>query len=183
VTRAERVLDAAIQVVGEGGLRALTHRAVDASADLPVGSTSNLYRSREALLRAMVDRIVTVEGEGWTQLAGELRPTTVDELADALTALIAMVTGPARALSLARYALFVEAARDDELQRRVGEAAAIVAAWSEEWLGAIGSTEPVADARVVMGFLDGVILHRLSYPDPPWDVAALLRRLLRALVG
>jgi DNA-binding transcriptional regulator YbjK len=177
------VLDAAIQVVGEGGLRALTHRAVDVSAGLPIGSTSNLYRSREALLRAMIDRIVTVEGEGWTHLAAELQPTTVDELADALVALVVMVTGPARALSLARYALFVEAARDDELQQRVGEAAAVVAAWSEEWLVAIGSTDPVDDARIVMAFLDGVILHRLSYPDPAWDVAGLLRRLLRTLVA
>jgi DNA-binding transcriptional regulator YbjK len=182
VTRAERVLDAAIQVVGQGGLRALTHRAVDASAGLPVGSTSNLYRSREALLRAMVDRIVAVEGEGWTQLAGELKPTTVDELADALALLIAMVTGPARSLSLARYALFVEAARDVELQRRVGEAAATVAAWSEQWLSAVGSTDPVGDAQIVMGFLDGVILHRLAYPEPAWDVAVLLRRLLHSLV-
>src|SRR5262245_42599709 len=44
------LLDAAIEVLAERGTRGLTHRAVDARAGLPLGSTSNRFRTRNALL-------------------------------------------------------------------------------------------------------------------------------------
>ena len=50
----ERVLDAAIEVLGTRGLRGLTHRAVDEVAGIPQGSTSNYFRTRESLLEAVV---------------------------------------------------------------------------------------------------------------------------------
>ncbi len=49
-TRRDDLLDAAICVLGESGIRGLTHRAVDAAAGLPAGSASNLFRTRDALL-------------------------------------------------------------------------------------------------------------------------------------
>ncbi|MFC7482775.1 TetR/AcrR family transcriptional regulator [Luedemannella flava] len=58
VNRRDDLLDAAITVLGEGGMRALTHRAVDAAAGLPAGSTSNYFRTRDALLGAVIDRFV-----------------------------------------------------------------------------------------------------------------------------
>ena len=42
-------VDEAVDLLGEQGVRAVTHRAVDAAAGLPVGATSNLFRTREAL--------------------------------------------------------------------------------------------------------------------------------------
>ncbi len=49
---------AAQRVVGAGGLRALTHRAVDADAGLPEGSCSAYYRTKVALLGALAEHIV-----------------------------------------------------------------------------------------------------------------------------
>src|SRR6266487_2562015 len=54
--RREELLDAAITVLGERGIHALTHRAVDTAAGLPAGSTSNHFRTRDALLDAVVER-------------------------------------------------------------------------------------------------------------------------------
>jgi hypothetical protein len=45
-----RALDAAIELLGTEGLRALTHVRVDLRAGLPKGSTSNYFRTRAALL-------------------------------------------------------------------------------------------------------------------------------------
>jgi len=56
-----RALDAAIDLVGTHGLRALTHARVDERAELPKGSTSNYFRTRAALLSGVVDRIVERE--------------------------------------------------------------------------------------------------------------------------
>ena len=55
--RRETLLDAAIQVLGERGMRALTHRAVDAEAGVAAGSTANHFPTREGLLEAIVDRV------------------------------------------------------------------------------------------------------------------------------
>ena len=55
--RREVLLDAAIRVLGERGVRALTHRAVDGEAGLATGSTANYFPARETLLEAIVDRV------------------------------------------------------------------------------------------------------------------------------
>ncbi|CAM5696803.1 Mycothiol-dependent maleylpyruvate isomerase metal-binding domain-containing protein OS=Streptomyces violarus OX=67380 GN=FHS41_000525 PE=4 SV=1 [Streptomyces violarus] len=48
--------DAAIGVLAEAGIRGLTHRAVDRAADLPAGTTSAYYRTRQALLTGWLVR-------------------------------------------------------------------------------------------------------------------------------
>ncbi|MDN6123408.1 MAG: TetR family transcriptional regulator [Brevibacterium sp.] len=57
ISRRDVVTDSAIAVVAEQGVRGLTHRAVDALAELPVGSTSNVYRTRDALVTGIMERI------------------------------------------------------------------------------------------------------------------------------
>ncbi len=52
--RVDVLLDPAIEVVAAEGLRGLTHRAVDARAGLSAGSTSYYYRTRIALLEAVL---------------------------------------------------------------------------------------------------------------------------------
>ncbi len=162
--RAQRILDAAIQLVGAEGIRALTHRAVDAAAGLPIGSTSNLYRTREALLRAMVVRMVDAEFAGWDQLAAKMRTETVEDFVDALVELIELLSGPMRALSVARYSLFMEAARDPELAAEMGRAAGRVASVTTQWLRQLGSRDPEVQTPIVMAYLDGLIVHRLALP-------------------
>ncbi|WP_150958242.1 TetR/AcrR family transcriptional regulator [Microbacterium testaceum] len=56
--RATHVLAAAVRVLASQGARGLTHRAVDAAAALPLGSTSNLFRTRRDLVAAVVDAML-----------------------------------------------------------------------------------------------------------------------------
>lgn len=55
--RRRDLLDAAVQVLAQTGLRGLTHRAVDAQAGVPQGSTSTYYRTRLALLSALTAHV------------------------------------------------------------------------------------------------------------------------------
>jgi AcrR family transcriptional regulator len=55
--RRERLADAAIELLAGEGSRGLTHRAVDALAGEPAGTTSRYFRTREALMRGVVERI------------------------------------------------------------------------------------------------------------------------------
>src|SRR5919202_1942812 len=117
--RRERLLDAAIQLVGAQGLTGLTHRAVDAAADVPTGTTSNYWRTRQALLDALIDRVVARERDRWEQLTQATFPSTARELAGTLAVLAKVATGPDRALVLARYALLIEADQHEDLRTRL----------------------------------------------------------------
>ena len=59
--RLEVLADAAIDLVAESGMRGLTHRAVDARAGVPAGSTSAYFRTREALIEGMVRRLAELD--------------------------------------------------------------------------------------------------------------------------
>lgn len=67
--RRDALADAAIAIVSTEGTHGLSHRAVDEAAAVPRGTTSNYFRSRDALLEATVARIVHLHFE-WV---GELR--------------------------------------------------------------------------------------------------------------
>ena len=55
--RRTALADAGLAVLARDGARGLTHRAVDAEAGVPTGTTSNYFRSRDDLLEALVARI------------------------------------------------------------------------------------------------------------------------------
>src|SRR5687768_11877636 len=55
--RRDRLADAAIEVLARLGARGLTHRAVDAEAGEPPGTTSRYFRTREALMSGVAQRI------------------------------------------------------------------------------------------------------------------------------
>lgn len=55
--RRRALADAAIELLASAGVHGLTHRAVEKEADLPPGTASNYFRSREALLVAAAERV------------------------------------------------------------------------------------------------------------------------------
>jgi len=56
-TRRSALADAGIAVLAREGSRGLTHRAVDEEAGVPTGTTSNYFRSRDALVAGLFERI------------------------------------------------------------------------------------------------------------------------------
>lgn len=181
-TRAEQIADAAIDILGTRGVRHLTHRAVDAAANLPAGSTSNYFRTRDALIGAVVDRLAVREREGWEAVVHAVSPRTPDELAAALATFVHAATGPYRALTLARLAIFGEAALRPELQPQLAATAVQIRRWGAQWLRGVGSADPDGDAQLVLDQLDGLMLHQLAFADPDFDPGARLAVLIRALV-
>ena len=55
--RRRQLVEAALHVVAEHGLRGLTHRAVDRRAGLPEGSCSAYLRTRRALQGALTEHV------------------------------------------------------------------------------------------------------------------------------
>lgn len=180
--RRELVLDAAITLLGEQGVRAVTHRAVDAEAGLAAGSTSNLFRTRDALFDGIVERFAARERANWEDLAARRPPTTRTELAQVMAAFALEATGRYRTLTLARYGLLVEAGLHPSLRPQLTATGAQVSAWATAWMRLIGSADPDRDTHLVLNYWTGLVLHQLAIPDPAFDPGPKLVALLDGIV-
>ena len=182
-SRREQLLDAAISVLGRSGMHGLTHRAVDAAAGLAGGSTSNHFRTRDALLNAVVEQFAARERANWEDLATRMYPVTAQEFARALAVFAQEATGPQRTLTLARYAILVEAGIHPSLRAQLLATGARVNTWFMNWLRIAGSTAPERDAPIIMNHWTGIVLHELAVPDPAFDpypqIEALVAGVLR----
>jgi DNA-binding transcriptional regulator YbjK len=185
--RREHLLDAAIRVLGERGVRAVTHRAVDAEAAVSSGSTANYFSTREALFAAIVERFSERERQNFDDLAGRMSVATPAELGRALGAFACDGVGPNRTLTLSRYALLVESANNPGLREQMAVTGARVSAWMANWLRLVGSTEPDHHVHVLGNYLTGLVLHQLAMPGPRFDptdkIVSLLESLIPARTG
>ena len=181
--RREVLLDAAIRVLGERGVRALTHRAVDGEAGLATGSTANYFPAREALLEAIVDRVSELERQRFDELAVEVVPVTPVDLGRAIAGWVQEATGDFRALTLARYAVLLEAGNNPRIRRRLAETGDRVNAWFANWLRQIGSADTDRDVHVLGNYITGLMLHQLAMPDPRFDPAEEIVALLESVAG
>lgn len=181
--RRDQVLDAAIAVLGSGGSRRLSHQAVDTAASVPAGTTSNYFRTRVALLDGVVGHLEALDRQDWESFATGIQPSGVDELAGALARFVAYSVGPARARTVARYSLFLEAVSRPELRQSLARTRADIHGWAVPWVRALESPTPVEHAELVADYLDGVILHQIAFPDPDADPFPAIRAVLVGLIG
>lgn len=164
--RGRQVGDAAIAVLAESGSRALTHRAVDERAGLPPGSTSNVARSRAALLELTLARMA--------ELDCAARPAGAEvpggDLATTLTTAFRRVLVEDHQRAIARYELALESTRRPELRVRFDAEGEVLRARARAVLEAAGSTDPVRHARQVLAFMDGLLFSCCvggqPVPDP-----------------
>ncbi|AEG44976.1 TetR/AcrR family transcriptional regulator [Isoptericola variabilis] len=161
-TRA-RALDAAIELLGTSGLRALTHARVDERAGLPKGSTSNWFRTRAALLTGVSDELAARDLAG---VASAPEPRDADELVDLLCSTFAWMTGPHRVATTARLVLFLEASHDEALRERAQRGRELLMAWSEQLFERLGARDPQAAAFTVAAASEGMLLHAIARHDP-----------------
>ncbi|MFJ9847145.1 TetR/AcrR family transcriptional regulator [Kitasatospora sp. NPDC101155] len=185
------IADAAIDLIADAGLRGLTHRAVDDASGLPAGSTSNLARTRAALLELVLTRIVERETAGYpvfTEGEGTASSVTARELlvevgADVLYQ--ALTTG--RRLTLARLELALEATRRPELRAVYDRLGAGFADLAAALLARSGSADPTADARRLIRWCEGVLFNSTAgsghwYVPMPEELREEVARYLAALL-
>ena len=172
------VADAAVTVLAREGLRGLTHRAVDAEAGLPSGSTSNCFRSRSALLQAIVARLEELDLAAVTT-GPQPDVTSMRALAAYLAGNVKVMTSRRHARATrARLALLLdETARPalDAGHRRFLELLEVVIKES-------GHPDPEPAARAISDLLEGALVHAVSVRSRTVDVGELtgaVERLLR----
>lgn len=173
-----RALDAALAVVAENGIRALTHARVDERAGLPKGSTSNWFRTRAALIAGLVAFVA----EGERADAANLSPPRMeaaDDLVDLFCGFVETETGPAASRTRARLALSLEAAHDTELLAPLIRQREIFVKWTAGLLRDVGARHADESARTLLACGNGLVFHRLTV-DPGAEIRPVIERAVRA---
>ena len=178
--RRTTLLDAALELVGTQGMRGLTHRAVDTAARVPSGSTSNYFRTREALILGIVERFIAREREMAVGPDDDVDPSP-QGVAEALARFVHRAVGPDRAVTLARYAILVETAQNPALRPGMAPGAAQVDAWTLDLITRAGSRDPARDLGVLANYVTGLVLHELALPAPDLDPATRIRAVIDVL--
>ncbi|MFE6690902.1 TetR/AcrR family transcriptional regulator [Streptomyces sp. NPDC057743] len=196
--RHQLIADTALSLLAERGMRGLTHRAVDEAAGLPQGSTSNLARTRAALLEAAVRRLAEREAAVLTpQEVAEARPPASADsavaggsaaLADALALALHRYLSHHRELLIARYELALEATRRPELREVYDRAGRAFREPVATLLAAAGSTAPERHVLSLVAWCDGVLFSCVAgqfHADVPTRDAlgASCAELLEGMLG
>ncbi|MFC5909938.1 TetR/AcrR family transcriptional regulator [Streptacidiphilus monticola] len=156
--------DAALDVLADDGIRGLTHRAVDRAAGLPAGTTSAYFRTRAALLTALVRRLVQLDQEELQLMGEQVLVRDPAELADGIALLTRRrLTGEGRRRSLARYACAVESVRDPELREILVPRENAGRAAVRDFLSSQGVAEADVESRsaTLLACIDGLVFDRL----------------------
>ncbi|MBC2877220.1 MULTISPECIES: TetR/AcrR family transcriptional regulator [Streptomyces] len=171
--RRDRIVEAAVRVVAARGLGALSHRAVAAEADVPLGSTTYHFATLDDLLVEAVRRTAREWLDGLA--AWERGLPAGAPLADAVADLVAeALTGDRARLEL-EYELYAAALRRPAVRP-------VAAACVAEMAAVLGRRTPdAAAARALAALLDGVLLQCLVSGRP--FARAEVRDAVARLVG
>lgn len=166
LARRAELLNAAIEIVGERGIAAATHRAIAARAGVPPSTTSYFFESIDELLAtAMRERLnehieilrgltATIEASGLT--AGG---HSVDDLADAAAVLV--MSAP-RTHTVAQFETYMLASRDNTYSEYAAEMFDAFEALVAAGLKVAGASDPRAGARAIVALTDGLMLQHLA---------------------
>ena len=183
--RRDAIADAAIHLVATRGLRGLTHRAVDAEAGLPPGSTSYYLRTRNALLTACVNRMLARDVSA-AATTGAQAPSGVG--VPPVELLVGMTVGLARDRPddlVARYELSLEASRQPELRAAIDAGGRQLRALLAQLLDGLGVRNPAEAAWPVAAMMDGLLYDRVAGAGAtlsPEAFEAAVRRSVTALI-
>jgi DNA-binding transcriptional regulator YbjK len=181
--RRNQILDAAIDILCDDGVGGLTHRQVDGRAGVPAGTTSNYFRTRQALLEATAARTVDLHWQRVEMLQSGIGPIS----RDTLKALMIRMLDPDdqfRRWTLARFELFMESTRREELRPLMAELQAAAVKSATLLFEAAGFTPTPERIDELSRVLNGYVFSNLTVvPEPgSQDAAGLVERLLSAFL-
>jgi DNA-binding transcriptional regulator YbjK len=175
--RRRELLEAALHVVADEGLRGLTHRAVDRRAGFPEGTCSAYFRTREALQTGLTQFVAGRCGDDVGKLAAELADqpigsAEVAEVAEVKERVVEIMVGAfeswldERELLLARIELSMEASRNPQLAALLAEYRQRLVGVVDATLAARGKRRDTSTAEALVAASDGLLIAALQKPAP-----------------
>ncbi|NKS17584.1 TetR family transcriptional regulator [Rhodococcus hoagii] len=156
-SRRESICEAALDLAAEGGNHAVTHQAIDRRLSLAKGSTSYYFRTRDALVGAAVRRLTERSRAAFAEAYGAgVGGVSVEGAADLMADQIVLLLTGRRRDVLARYALAVDAADDEELRPALAGCLFSVEK-ATGLLEALGASDPASAAHDLISLLEGLV--------------------------
>lgn len=179
--RRRELSDAAVNVLAREGARGLTHRAIDRSAKVPTGTTSNYFPDREAIIAAILERIGNRLAPSGAEDSGSSEAGRAG-FASYMNALVGRLTSD-RDAAIALFELRLEATRrpavHDALARWLHSGLEADVAFHLQQ-GLPGDREHVVLFHYA---ITGLILDQLTVPiDPTTEPASTITRLVDGLL-
>jgi TetR/AcrR family transcriptional regulator, regulator of biofilm formation and stress response len=155
--RADRIIDAALDVIAEHGVPNTTHRLIAAAADVPLGSLTYHFSSLEDLrARAFTRHAERMAAAYEAHFAG------VRSVADVVDAVTALVHGDAgadpRDWAIA-YELYLAALRDPALR-------SVTESWMRRSRSVLERFVDPTTARGLDALIEGLVMHKILSTDP-----------------
>lgn len=150
--RRQRIIDAAIRVVGRHGLAGLSHRSVAAEADVPLGSTTYHFTTLDELMVAALRQA----NEGFAKAIasrGGLEEPGADLAGELAGAMGEWLAGDRTGVEL-ECELYLAALRRPALRP-------VAAEWAEELAELLACRTDRVTARALVALVDGICLQVL----------------------
>ncbi|MCV7198726.1 TetR/AcrR family transcriptional regulator [Mycobacterium angelicum] len=180
--RRVQILDTAIGILADEGVGGLTHRQVDDRAGLPSGTTSNYFRTRQALLEATASRTVDLHWQRVEALRAAIGSLTRDGVKALMTRMLSEPDDEFRRYTLARFELFMEGTRRPRLQPLLKDLQAAAVKSATLIIEAAGFTPTPEQMDELSRLLNGYAFSSLTMPGGG-DPAELIDRLLSMFFG
>jgi AcrR family transcriptional regulator len=180
--RRDQIGDAGVRLIARSGVRALTHRAVDAEIGLAPGSTSYYARTRRDLTTLVVDRLADYTQDDLHGLTIPSALTPEEAVAVAIGFLDHLAQR--KDAQAARFALLFELRDDDQLRAILTEEAPVrkpLIQAAERLLSALGVDQASIHAPDFVGLVDALLMYRTAQAAP-LDAARVLRAYLSGLL-
>lgn len=151
------IVSAAVDVIVEDGINALTHRKVAARAQVPLGSTTQYFATLDDLKEAALERLAGVVDEGLDDLARRLSAS--DDVARTLArAVHEYLCDPV--LVRADAAFYVASTENPTLRP-------LAARWFDGLVGLLSERTDPATAQLLAVHGDGAHVYALLHDGPP----------------
>ncbi len=160
--RRTQIADAGIRILATRGARALTHLNVDRELGLSDGSTSYYARTRRDLIVLIIGRLAARTSDELAALQ-PIGPLTRREVASMFVAGLD-ATMERVDEHRARLVLLLECQNDPELSETLAARPSARGSFSQAVTGVLhelGSSDPEAHARDLVGLLDALLMQRI----------------------
>lgn len=161
--RRRELLEAAVRVIGRGGIAAVDHRAVAAEAGVPLGSTTYYFTSKDDMIARALEHVADREAARIeAQLEDGLLDVPAGVLSERLADAVVEIWADDDTILLALFELYLESARRPDLRPAAERWERAYRSLIRRTLEHLGAPDSEERARLLCAGLDGLLLHHVA---------------------
>jgi TetR/AcrR family transcriptional regulator, regulator of biofilm formation and stress response len=177
--RRRDILEATLRVIGEGGVKSVTHRAVAQEANVALASTTYYFDSKSALVEEALELMIARSIEDVRLHTTCPEQISREELIDRVMGFAEGQISDPNAFLLAQYELMLESGREEYLRPLARRWTIAYMDGFERVVRSAGLEE--TSTEIITNFVEGALLNHVTTPSDDF-LEGRLRPMLTQLV-